>query len=172
MPLDAPARVSDGWVLSPWTVLIASHAVGASVALVLGPVQPLWRTRGDRLHRLVGRVWSGMMLYTATGSFFFGGWTKLSDLFLRLLAVITLVGVTLGIILARRGRIRHTALMISGYLGLVGAFIGAWAVPDRRVPSWFAVHPELMSLIAASIVAGSMLFVLGGSLRYRSSVSG
>lgn len=157
-------------MLSEWTVLIASHAVSATIALVLGPVQLLRRTRGDRVHRLVGRVWSVMMLYAAAGSFFFGGWTKVSDLLLRSLAVITLVGVTLGIVLAQRGWIRaHRFTMISGYLGLVGAFIGVWAVPDRRVASSFAAHPVLMSVIAVIISACSMLFVLVGGLRNRTS---
>ena len=70
------------------------HAIAASLALVLGPVQLIRRHYGDPTHRLIGRVWSVLMLFTSAISFLIGGWGDVSDWILRGLAVITLVGVT------------------------------------------------------------------------------
>ena len=159
--------------MSSWTIIIASHAVAASVSLVLGPVQLIRRPKGDPAHRLIGRTWTVCMMFTAATSFFFGGWASGADFFLRALAVLTLVATPLGIVHARAGRIRaHARTMVFGYLGLVGAFIGVWAVPSRRVPSSFAEHPVIMSGIALLIIAVSLVFVTGATVRLRTSESG
>lgn len=113
------------------------------------------------------------MLFTAASSFFFGGWATGVDVFLRALAVVTLVGTTLGIVHARAGRIRaHVCTMVSGYLGLIGAFVGVWAVPGRRVPTSFAAHPVIMSVIAMIIISVSLLFVSGTTLWLRTPQPG
>ena len=52
-----------------WTTLVATHAVGASLAMVLGGVQVGRRRRGDRPHRVIGRVWLALMYFTALSSF-------------------------------------------------------------------------------------------------------
>lgn len=158
--------------MSTWTVLIASHAVAASVSLVLGPVQLIRRPKGDPPHRLIGRAWAVAMMITAATSFFFGGWATGADFFLRALAVLTLVATPLGVLHARAGRIRaHVRTMIAGYLGLIGAFIGVWAVPGRRVPTSFAQHPVITSAIAVIIIAVSLTFVAGAIGRRRTSES-
>ncbi|HEY4991276.1 MAG TPA: DUF2306 domain-containing protein [Nakamurella sp.] len=155
-------------MLEPWTFVIASHAVAAGLALVIGPFQILRRVKGDKIHVFIGRTWAGLMLWVAAGSFLFGGYGGAIDIFLRVLAVWTLFSVTTAIVLARRGDIRHhRGFMVGTYFGLVGAFIGVVAVHTRRVPSWFAAYPLMMSLIAVGIVAVAGFFLGGVVARYR-----
>ncbi len=52
-----------------WTVLIALHAAGATVALLLGGWLVARRRKGDLLHRRVGRVWMADMYWVAFSSF-------------------------------------------------------------------------------------------------------
>lgn len=140
-------------MLEPWTVLIAVHAAAAALALVLGPVQ-LIRPKGDAVHRILGRVWAGLMLVVAASSFGFGGWNAPINIFLRVLATWTLVTVTVAVVLVKRGHIGpHRRLMTGNYVGLVAAFVGVVVVPDRLVPSWFVAHPVTMSIIAVIIIA-------------------
>jgi len=154
--------------VEPWTVLIATHAVAASLALVLGPVQILRPVKGDKIHVTIGRAWAGLMLDVAAGSFFFGGYGGAINIFLRALAVWTLFSVSMGIWRARRGDIRHhRGFMIGTYFGLIGASIGVVAVHTRRVPSWFAAYPLMMSLITVAIVAVAGFFVGAVMIRYR-----
>jgi uncharacterized membrane protein len=141
-------------LLTSWTLLIAAHAVAASAALIIGPFQLWRRPKGDKIHRVIGRIWVGLMLFVAAGSFLFGGYSNALDVFLRALAVWTLISTTAGILLARRGNIRHhRGFMIGTYLGLLGAFVGVVAVRRRLVPSWFAAHPMMMSIIVVAIIA-------------------
>jgi uncharacterized membrane protein len=155
-------------VLPAWTVLIATHAVAASVCLVLGAFQILRRTRGDAVHIVVGRTWAALMLYVAAGSFLFGGYDEAIAIFLRALATWTLVTVTAGVIMARRGNIhRHRGFMIGNYVGLVAAFVGVVAVHTRRVPAWFAAEPLLMSVVAVAICAVAGFFLAAVVWRFR-----
>jgi uncharacterized membrane protein len=147
-------------MLPPWTLLIASHAVAASLALVLGAFQIMRRTKGDLTHRIVGRTWVVLMLYVSAGSFFFGGYDQAVAVFLRLLATWTLASVTVGVFMARRGNIRrHRGLMVGNYIGLLAALVGVLAVHTRRVPSWFVAHPVGMSLVAVAIAAVAGFFL-------------
>lgn len=146
----------------PWTVIMASHAIAASGALLLGGFQVIRPVRGDPVHKALGRIWVTLMLWTSLSSFFFGGWTQALDIFLRALAIWTFISVPLGIRAARRGDISsHRGFMVGNYLGLVGAFIGVVAVRSRMVPSWFVAYPVMMSLIALAlcVVCG---FVVAG----------
>lgn len=151
-------------MLPAWTWLIALHAVAASLALVLGAFQILRPTKGDPPHKAIGRIWVGLMLYVALGSWLFGGYDSPVDIFLRVLAVWTTFSVIMAVVQARRGRIdRHRGFMVGTYLGLIGAFIGVLAVHTRRVPAWFAAEPLTMSLIAVAIAAVGG-FVIAGIL--------
>jgi uncharacterized membrane protein len=38
--------------------LIASHAIAASLSLVLGAFQIIRPTKGDPVHKLIGRTWA------------------------------------------------------------------------------------------------------------------
>ena len=52
--------------------------------------------------------------------------------------------------------------MIGNYIGLLSAFVGAVAVPSRRVPSSFVAHPFAMSLVTVGVVAVAG-FVIGAA---------
>lgn len=149
-------------MLPAWTWLIALHAIAASLALVLGAFQILRPTKGDPPHKAIGRIWVGLMLFVALGSWLFGGYNSAIDIFLRALAVWTTFSVTMAVIEARRGRIdRHRAYMVGTYLGLIGAFVGVLAVRTRRVPAWFIAEPLLMSVIAVAIIAVGGFVIAG-----------
>lgn len=140
-------------MLQPWTFLIATHAIAATLALVFGAFQLVRRVKGDPIHRLTGRIWVGLMLYVSVFSFGFGGYRDGIDVFLRVLAVWTIFSVLFAIYQARKKNIAlHRAFMIGTYLGLWGAFIAVLAVHTRRVPSWFSAHPLEMSLVALGIL--------------------
>ncbi len=151
--------------MQPWTALIVFHAFFAAVALPLGAFQLLRRRRGDRWHVLVGRVWAVSIVLTSVSSFWIGGYSTFLALFLKFLAVVSIVSVVIGWIAARRGdRANHAGFMTGAYLGLVGAFIGVVSAPHRRIPSAFRIYPEeatyatlVILLIAAGILVVTRL---------------
>ncbi|AZO53695.1 MULTISPECIES: DUF2306 domain-containing protein [unclassified Mesorhizobium] len=101
--------------------LIKLHALAAMASLLLGAVQ-LWRTKGDRLHRALGRVWVSLMAVVALSSFFI--WTiRLWGPFspIHLLSLFVLIMLWRGVGLARRGNIAaHRRIMQGTYIfGLV-----------------------------------------------------
>lgn len=132
---------------------IAAHATGASLALVLGGYQ-LWRTpRGDVTHRMLGRVWVVAMYWTVLSSFFIKRLNPGHYSWIHLLSIWTFISLTTGIWAALRGRIdTHRGWMIGSYCGLVGAFIGAVAVPDRDVPQLVVHRPVVFTLAVIGIV--------------------
>lgn len=144
-------------MLEPWTIGITVHAVAAALAITLGTVNVFRRTRGDLTHRVIGRVWSALMLLVAVGSFWIGGYASGLGLFLHGLAAWTVISICTGVLAARRGAIRvHRGFMLGSYLGLLGAFVGVISVPSRRVPSWFSAHPLAMSAVAVVIIAAGL----------------
>ncbi len=134
--------------------LIAAHALGASLALALGAVNLLRSTKGDRSHRVVGRVWVVAMYWTVLSSFFVreinpGGFSWIHGL-----SVFTFVTLSIGLWAAATGRIEtHRGFMRGSYLGTVGAFVGATAVPQRAVPRLAVEHPMVLSAAALSVTA-------------------
>lgn len=143
-----------------WSVLIAVHAVCASYALLFGAVQ-LLRRKGDRPHRVLGWLWVSTMAVALVTSF---GILTISGTFglLHGLSLFTAGTITVGVIQARRGRIRsHRAFMIGSYLGLVGAFVGVLAVPTRRIPHLAAQEPWLLALFVIVVVVSNVMTVLG-----------
>jgi uncharacterized membrane protein len=111
--------------------LIQLHVAGALMALVLGPVALLRRSR-DRWHRVAGVAWVAAMLVTAISSFGIrdtGGWS-----WIHILSVLTLVGLTQGLWALWRGnRAAHGAAMRALYaqaLILAGVFT---LLPGRRM---------------------------------------
>ena len=119
------------------------HA-GMSPALIvhLGTVLPalplgawlLVKRKGGAVHRLLGRVWGGMMVTTAVSSFWLQESGSLS--FIHVFSVITLVSIPLGVFWIRRGDVeRHRRTMTSTYIGLVVAGLFAF-VPGRLLWTW------------------------------------
>ena len=145
-----------------WTALIATHALAASLSLVLGAVNVVRRRRGDRPHRVIGRVWLVLMAFTALSSFWIQEVRPGSFSWIHGLSAFTLVTLTLGYVNVRRGNIRgHAGNMIGTYLGLWGAFIGVVAVPDRLVPQAFQANWAAMAALTLLIVAVGLAFSRG-----------
>lgn len=112
-------------------VALYVHLFTVIPAVPLGAVV-LWRAKGDRMHRLLGRIWGALMMVTAVSSFWLqslsGGLS-----FIHLFAVLTLVSIPLAIWNARRGNIRaHRNAMRGVYVGLIAAGLLALA-PGRTL---------------------------------------
>jgi uncharacterized membrane protein len=117
----------------PMSPALIIHLGTVIPALPLGAYVLLSR-KGGRLHRLLGRIWAGMMVVTAISSFWLRSNGSLSPI--HIFAVITLVSIPLAVLAARRGDIeRHRRAMMGTYIGLVIA--GAFAfLPGRLLNTW------------------------------------
>ena len=105
---------------APFAVLL--HLAAAILALVIGAVV-VSRRKGTTRHRWLGRLWAGLMLFVAVGSF----WIQMSGRFswIHVLSVLTIASLVYAVWSIRRGNMRaHQAAMLSSYAGLfiAGAF--------------------------------------------------
>ncbi|HEX8467474.1 MAG TPA: DUF2306 domain-containing protein [Allosphingosinicella sp.] len=122
----------DGWRPPAGAdVALYIHLFTVIPAIPLGAVV-LWRTKGGRIHRLLGRIWGALMMVTAASSFWLqslsGGLS-----FIHLFSVLTLVSIPLAVWNARRGNIRaHRNAMRGVYAGLIAAGLLA-VVPGRTL---------------------------------------
>ncbi len=136
-----------------WTLLIAAHACAALLALGLGAAMVV-RTKGDETHRRVGRVWLILMYWVSLSSF---GITRLRPghfTWIHLLSLWTLFSLTMSWRYARTGDLRHHRRWATGsYGGLLGAFLGAVAVPARLIPRTLALHRCAVAIAVAVGVA-------------------
>ena len=143
-----------------WTLLIGLHAVAATLAMVLGAVNIVRRPRGDLPHRIIGRTWIGAIYFTAFSSFWIQELRPGSFSWIHALSVLTIVTVTLGLWNARRGnRPAHAANMVGSYLGLLGAFVGVVAAPQRLIPQAFQQDWLGMLAVTATVVGVGLGFV-------------
>ncbi|MFJ4268729.1 DUF2306 domain-containing protein [Paenarthrobacter nicotinovorans] len=146
---------------SPWTVLIAVHAIAAGYALIFGAVNLLRRNKGTSAHKVLGRIWAVSMYVVVLSSFGIrtidGGFN-----WLHALSALTFCTLTLGLWAVRKGNIAsHQRFMTGSYFGLVGAFIGVVAVPERRLPQ-MAVHDIAgLALWVAALALTAGLTVAG-----------
>ena len=95
---------------------IPLHAIMAMIAIILGGIQ-LSMKKGGTIHKLLGRIWVGLMLIVAITSFFIHEiklWGAYSPIHLLSLWTIFILGV--GVYYARVGNIkRHKQVMIATY---------------------------------------------------------
>lgn len=139
-----------------WTPLIALHAAGATLAVVLGGYLVLRRRKGDLLHRRVGRIWMADMYWVGFSSF---GIQRLSPghfTWIHGLSAWTIFSLTMALWSAARNRIRqHRGWVVGTYCGLVGAGIAAAAFPTRLVPQTAVHHPLALlgALLGVTVVA-------------------
>lgn len=125
--------------------------------------------KGTRLHRLLGRVWIGLMAATSLSTFFIHEIRLVGDFSpIHLISVYVLVGCVLAVRAARRGNIAahrgHVGGMYLGGIVIAGAFT---FVPGR------IMHESLLalggtgafSLALAALLAAA--FVGAGTLAIR-----
>ena len=95
---------------------IPLHAIMAMIAIILGGIQ-LSMKKGGTIHKLLGRIWIGLMMFVAITSFFIHEiklWGAYSPIHLLSLWTIFILGV--GIYYVRVGNIkRHKQVMIATY---------------------------------------------------------
>ena len=150
--------------MHPWTPLLVSHVVAALTSVVLGGYQLWRRPRGDARHRLLGRTWAVLLLWTAITSFWIRDINEGAFSWLHVLSVVTLVTVTLGVVNARRGNVQaHRGNMVGSWLGAVGAMLAAIAIPDRMIPTYAVAEPGGALGFALSVLVMTFLLVLAGA---------
>lgn len=95
---------------------IPLHAIMAMIAIILGCIQ-LSMKKGGAIHKLLGRIWVGLMLIVAISSLFIHEiklWGAYSPI--HLLSLWTIFSLGLGIYFVRVGNIkRHKQVMIALY---------------------------------------------------------
>jgi uncharacterized membrane protein len=134
--------------------VIAAHATVASVSLLLGAYNLRRRPKGDRVHRRIGRIWVTSMYLTVLSSFAIRRLTPGHFSWIHLLSIFTFVTLSIGLWAAKTGRVQtHRQFMTGSYFGLLGAFIGAVAVPVRVIPQLAVHHPLSLVLAALGCVA-------------------
>lgn len=140
---------------------IQIHAFSAIAAFALGAFV-LWRRKGTRLHRVLGRIWVVLMLVVATSALFINEIRLIGPFSpIHIFAVMTYVGIgqALWAIRVRRDVAAHKANMQATYLGallLAGAFT---FLPGRRMhdvlfgaeAGWV---PSLVVISAALLATG------------------
>ncbi|NUT36765.1 MAG: DUF2306 domain-containing protein [Hamadaea sp.] len=140
--------------------LIPAHAAVATLALILGAVNLLRRTRGDHMHRIVGRVWVAAMYVTVLSSFFIQELRPGRFSWIHGLSAFTFCTLSIALWAALTHRIAtHRQFMIGSYLGLVGAFIGAVAVPVRYLPQAIVHRPFEVTLGLAGCVVVALAVI-------------
>lgn len=96
---------------------IPLHAIAAMVAIILGGIQ-LYVKKGGMVHKILGRLWVGLMLIVSISSFFIHE-IKLWGLYspIHLLSIWTIFSLGLAIYFVRIGNIkRHKQVMIALYV--------------------------------------------------------
>ena len=95
---------------------IPLHAIMAMIAIILGGIQ-LSMKKGGLIHKLLGRIWVGIMLIVAITSFFIHEiklWGAYSPI--HLLSLLTIFTLGVGIYYVRVGNVkRHKQTMIALY---------------------------------------------------------
>jgi uncharacterized membrane protein len=133
--------------------VISAHASTATVALLLGGYNLRRQPKGDRIHRRVGRVWVVAMYFTVLSSFAIKELRPGHYSWIHGLSLLTLVTLTIGLWAAVTGRAElHRRFIAGSYLGLVGAFVGAVAVPARDIPQLAMHRPFELALAVLGCV--------------------
>lgn len=127
-----PAASQAAYATPRWAIVV--HLGTVLPALLIGPVI-LVRTKGDWLHKLLGRTWVALMAITALTSFWIRGPSGALG-GIHILSALTLVALPVAVWRIRSGDVeRHRQIMISLYIGLLVA--GAFALaPDRLAGSF------------------------------------
>jgi uncharacterized membrane protein len=116
------------------SVWLPVHVAAAVPSIPLG-AWVLLRRKGDRLHKLLGRIWAGLMMVAALSSFGLTG--MLGHLGpIHILSVLVVVGVPRAIWAARSGRIQaHVRGMTIMFASTVAAGLFTF-LPGRMLGMW------------------------------------
>jgi uncharacterized membrane protein len=115
-------------------IFLQLHLMAIIPALLLGPFV-LFRERGDRLHKVLGRIWAILMLVGCLLSF--GVTYNGSYSWLHGLAIFTIYQIIRGLRAIRLKNLRvHKRAMVGSYLGSVAAFLSAAVLPNRIINNW------------------------------------
>lgn len=123
--------------------VIQIHAAFAVLALVLGAIQLIRVTKGDWLHRMMGRTWVVLMAVVAGSSFFI--WTiRLWWLFspIHLVSIFTLVMLWRGWTFARKGDIKNHSRTMEYLYFLALVVTGLLTFIPGRIMYQVAFGPE------------------------------
>jgi uncharacterized membrane protein len=156
--------------MTAWTALLVAHATSALICLGLGAHVLVRRRKGDAAHRATGWCWVAGMAFVATSSFAIRDLRDGRLSLLHVLSVVTLVSLVLGVRAARRHDVRgHRATMLGSYYGLVGAFVGAVAVPDRAIPTFLMTDPlgALTAAVAIIFITATLVAAAHATGRLR-----
>jgi uncharacterized membrane protein len=145
---------------------IQIHVAAVVPAALLGPYM-FWARKGTPLHRLLGRVWLGLMVVAALSSFFI----QTINLFLgfspiHILSAYVLFGSWSAIRAARAGRIRKHRLNVIGlYVGGILVAGGFTLLPGRVMHevffSWPAYPPDGAGLFFFAAIMAGLVTLLG-----------
>ncbi|WP_239016648.1 DUF2306 domain-containing protein [Sphingorhabdus pulchriflava] len=118
------------WGQIPWQVWV--HLLTIGIALVITPAM-MWLKRGDRVHRILGRIWAISMFVTAILSFDIRLINQGGLSYIHILSVITLVGVPVLVISARRRDLQRHRGQARGFV--IGALLvaGFFTFPFNRL---------------------------------------
>lgn len=107
----------DLGVLAELSLAIKIHLATALAAFLLG-VAMMTSRKGRTFHRVAGWVWVGIMLATAFASLFITGINGDAWSWIHILSGLTLVMAPLGLVMARRHKVRaHRFIMTSLFVG-------------------------------------------------------
>lgn len=119
-----------------FTPLILIHLFAALAAVLIGAFVMV-QTKGSARHRLLGRIWVGLILLTAISSF----WLRRDGHFswIHLLSVWTIVSIVIAVQAIRRHDVqRHLRFMRGSYVSLLVAGVFT-LLPFRRL-GWLLWH--------------------------------
>jgi uncharacterized membrane protein len=126
----AVTRGRSEWTTIPWPIWV--HLATISGALVLTPIM-LLRRRGDRLHRILGRLWIVLMLSTALISFGIRGLDNGGLSPIHLLSAFVIIQAPLAGWYAHKHDIRSHRRAVRGIVGGALLIAGAFTFPFGRL---------------------------------------
>lgn len=133
---------------------IQMHMIAAVGALILGAIV-LWRRKGGKWHKINGRVWVALMLFTAISGFFIHEiklWGDYSPI--HIISALVPVGLFFSVMAARNRNIaKHQRMMKGTYLGGMIIAGGFTFLPGR-------LNHEIFFGADSSVLPGWQLAVL------------